>query len=135
MEYKEDGIDLARPTIILYDYKCFAFEKEFFYYAISSKTRFFILSKNTLGLLIFLHSKKVFVCVIQPNFFPCSMYTLTYSETEFKEFEPRLKSARNRFQLSVGLYLANFEMKWNQPYLSRGLNLSRGSNSLNSASD
>ena len=49
--------------------------------------------------------------------------------SEFNEFEPRLKSAKNRFQLSVCLNLENCNT-----ILSRGLNLSRGSNSLNSAS-
>ena len=53
---------------------------------------------------------------------------------EFNEFEPRLKSAKNRFQLSADLNLKKYNFKWNQPYLSRGLNLSRCSNSLNSAS-
>jgi len=43
-------------------------------------------------------------------------------EMEFKEFEPRFKSAKTRFELSA-----------NQPYLSRGLNLKCRSNSLNSA--
>ena len=55
---------------------------------------------------------------------------------EFKEFEPRFKSAKTRFKLSAGLtleHLINF--KWNQPYLIRGLNLNRRSNSLNSATD
>ena len=47
---------------------------------------------------------------------------------EFNEFEPRLNSAKNRFQLSAGL---NFEadghdFKWNQSYLSRGLNSASG---------
>ena len=47
-----------------------------------------------------------------------------------------IKSAKNQFQLSAGLNLQklDYNFKWNQPYLSRGLNLSRGSNSLNSAS-
>ena len=43
-----------------------------------------------------------------------------YSVSEFNEFEPPLKSAKNRFQLSAGLNLET---------------LSRRSNSLNSASD
>ena len=43
---------------------------------------------------------------------------------EFKEFEPRFKSAKTRFKLSAG--------KRNQPYLNRDLNLNRRSNSLNS---
>ena len=52
------------------------------------------------------------------------------SVSEFNEFKPRLKSPQNRFQLSAGLNLEklNTIFKWNQPYLSRG------SNSLNSAS-
>ena len=59
-------------------------------------------------------------------------------EMEFKEFEPRFKSAKTRFKLSAGLNLETFDtilsnFKWNQPYLSRGLNLNRRSNSLNSA--
>ena len=56
-------------------------------------------------------------------------------KTEFNEFEPHLKSIKNRFQLSVGLNLENIEnsFKWNQPYLSRASNLSRSFNSLNSA--
>ena len=56
--------------------------------------------------------------------------------SEFKEFEPRLKSAKNRFQLSAVLNLEKIEynFKWNQPKLSRSLNLNRGLNSLNSAS-
>ena len=56
------------------------------------------------------------------------------SEAEFKEFEPRLKSAKTRVKLSAGLNLW-YNFKWNQPYLSRGLNLSHRLNSLNSASD
>ena len=55
------------------------------------------------------------------------------SVSGFNEFKPRLKSPKNRFQLCDGLNLEKFN--WNQPYLSPGLNLSRGSNSLNSASD
>ena len=56
--------------------------------------------------------------------------------SEFNEFKPRLESPKNRFQLSTGLNLKKVEynFKWNQPYLSRGLNLNRSSNSLNSAS-
>ena len=46
--------------------------------------------------------------------------------SEFNEFKPRLKSPKNRFQMSVGL---NNNFKCNQPYLSRGLNLGRRSNS------
>ena len=44
--------------------------------------------------------------------------------SEFNEFEPRLKSAKNRFQLSAGLNLEKF---------NTNLNLSRGSNSSNPA--
>ena len=56
--------------------------------------------------------------------------------SEFNELKPRLKSPQNRFQLSAGLNLEkiNYNFKWNRPYLSPGLNLIRGSNSLNSAS-
>ena len=53
----------------------------------------------------------------------------------FNEFEPCLKSAKNRFQFSIKRRLKSlsneYNFKWNQPYLSRGLNLSRGSKSLN----
>ena len=54
---------------------------------------------------------------------------------EFKEFEPRFKSVKTRFKLSAGSNLETFDtiLKWNQPYLSLGLNLNRHSNSLNSA--
>ena len=52
--------------------------------------------------------------------------------SEFNEFKPRLKSPKNRFKLSAGLNLEKFNT-WNQQYLSPGLNLSRGSKSLNSA--
>ena len=56
---------------------------------------------------------------------------------EFKEFEPRFKSAKTQFKLSAGLNFGNicYKFKWNQPYLSRGLNLNHRSNSLNSATD
>ena len=38
-------------------------------------------------------------------------------EIEFKEFEPRFKSAKPRFKLSAGLNLETFDTiyKWNQP--------------------
>ena len=54
---------------------------------------------------------------------------------KFKEFEPRFKSAKTRFKLSAGLNLETFDaiLRGNQPYLNRGLNLNRRSNSLNSA--
>ena len=47
------------------------------------------------------------------------------TESEFNEFESRRKSPKNRFQSKK----IEYNFKWNQPYLSRG------SNSLNSASD
>ena len=58
---------------------------------------------------------------------PCCanpIYTTTVSE--FNEFEPRLKSTKNRVQLSAGLNLETwiYNFKWNQPYSSRDLNLS-----------
>ena len=37
---------------------------------------------------------------------------------EFKEFEPRFKSAKTRFKLNIW-----YNFTWNQPYLNRGLNL------------
>ena len=54
---------------------------------------------------------------------------------EFKEFEPRFKSAKTRFKFKGRLKSWNiwYNFKLNQPYLSRGLNLNRRSNSLNSA--
>ena len=45
---------------------------------------------------------------------------------EFKEFKPRFKSAKTRFK-SWNIW---YNFKWNQPYLNRGLNLNRRSNSL-----
>ena len=56
--------------------------------------------------------------------------------SEFNEFKPRLKSARTRFSIERRLKSWNIEynFKWNQPYLSRRLNLSRGSNYLDLAS-
>ena len=48
---------------------------------------------------------------------------------EFKEFEPRFKSAKTRLK-SWNIW---YNFKWNQPYLNRCLNLNRRSNSLNSA--
>ena len=44
---------------------------------------------------------------------------------EFKEFEPRFKSAKTQFKLNI-----RYNFKWNQPYLNRGLNLNRRLNSL-----
>ena len=57
---------------------------------------------------------------------------------EFKEFEPRFKSAKTRFKFSTGLNLETFDTilsGTNRPYLNRGLNLNRRLNSLNSATD
>ena len=59
----------------------------------------------------------------KPNIFVFPM-------SEFNEVEPWLKSAKKRFQLSPGLNKIEYNFKWNQPYLSRHLNLSRGSNSF-----
>ena len=48
----------------------------------------------------------------------CEMYkllfcegggVLVYQEMEFKEFEPRFKSAKTRFKLSAGLNLETFD--------------------------
>ena len=54
---------------------------------------------------------------------------------EFKEFEPRFKSAKTRFKLSVGLNLETFDsiLSGTNHILNRGLNLNLRSNSLNSA--
>ena len=74
----------------------------------------------------------------QPKISSLCCKTLTYtfiylnpqdSESEFNEFEPPLKSSKNRFQMSAGLKI-KYHFKWNQPYLRYGLNLSRGSNSF-----
>ena len=60
-----------------------------------------------------------------------------WPEMEFKEFKARFKSAKTRFKLSAVLNLDSlniwYNFKGNQPYLNRGLNLNRRSNSLNSA--
>ena len=52
------------------------------------------------------------------------------TESEFNEFNPRLKSPKNRIQSTARLksWKNEYNSKWNQPYLSRG------SNSFNSAS-
>ena len=66
-------------------------------------------------------------------------------KTGFGRFRPRLKFIkfghwkhrnlqRNKFLEQISGKI-EYNFKWNQPYLSCGLNLSRGSNSLNSASD
>ena len=56
-------------------------------------------------------------------------------EMEFKEFKPRFKSAKTRFKLSAGLNLETFDtiLSGTNHDLSRGLNINRRSNSLNSA--
>ena len=62
--------------------------------------------------------------------------------SEFNEFKPCLKSPKNQFQLSATKTLQSLwnaglnleQINWNQQNLSRGLNLKRGSNSLNSTS-
>ena len=56
---------------------------------------------------------------------------------EFKEFEPRFKSAKIRqnpvlIQRRLKSWNILYNFKWNQPYLNRGLNLNRRSNYLNS---
>ena len=58
------------------------------------------------------------------------------SEFEFNEFEPRLKSAKKLVSIERRFKSWNIKhnLKWNQPYLSCVSNLSRGSNSLISAS-
>ena len=54
---------------------------------------------------------------------------------EFKEFEPRSKSAKPRFKLSAGINLETFDtiLSGTNHILNRGLNLNRRSNSLNLA--
>ena len=65
-------------------------------------------------------------------FFTGSLFEITITEAEFNDFKPRLKSVKNRFQLSAGLNLEKLDtILSEQPYLSRGLN----SSSLNSASE
>ena len=55
---------------------------------------------------------------------------------EFKEFEPRFKSAKTRFKFSAGLNLETFDtiLSGTNHYLNHGLNLNRRLNSLNSVS-
>ena len=50
---------------------------------------------------------------------------------EFKEFEPRFKSAKTQFKLSAGLNLETFDTVLSGT--NHGLNLNHRSNSLNSA--
>ena len=54
--------------------------------------------------------------------------------SEFNEFKSRLKSLNFLIECWHKSWKIEHTFKWNQPYLSRGLNLSHGSNSLNSAS-
>jgi len=58
------------------------------------------------------------------------------SVSEFNEFKRRVKSPKNWFQLSASLNLEKFNKTFSgtKTYLSGRLNLSRRSNSLNSAS-
>ena len=64
-------------------------------------------------------------------------YIFMSPESEFNEFKPRLKSPKKPVSIQRRLkpWKIKYNFKWNQLYLSRGLNLSRGSNSLNSASE
>ena len=57
---------------------------------------------------------------------------LRRAESEFNEFKPRFKFSEH--QLINKSWNIEYNFKWNQPYLSRISNLSRGSSSLNSAS-
>ena len=70
--------------------------------------------------------------------FQKSKTTFNCSEMEFKEFKPRFKSAKIRqnpvlMKRRLKSWNIWYNLKWNQPYLNRGLNLNRRSNSLNSA--
>ena len=59
----------------------------------------------------------------------------TTSESEFNEFEPRLKSVKNRFQLSSCLNFETLNTILVKPTIFEPrLKFKRGSNSLNSAS-
>ena len=55
--------------------------------------------------LLLLPELETFVTSRVGNF--CVQYSL--SEMEFKEFEPRFKSAKTRFKLSAGLNLETFD--------------------------
>ena len=68
--------------------------------------------------------------ILQENIKKLSELNTFNLVSKFNEFEPRLKYAKNWFQVSAGLNLEKF--KWNKQNLSRGLNLNRSSNSLNS---
>ena len=60
-----------------------------------------------------------------------------YSVSEFHEFRPHLKSLIQPvlFDRRLKSGKNQYKFKWNQSYLSRDLNLNRGSNSLDSASE
>ena len=58
---------------------------------------------------------------------------LNWPEMEFKEFQPRFKSAKTWFKLSAGLNLETFVTILSETNQSRSLNLNRRSNSVNSA--
>ena len=55
--------------------------------------------------------------------FSC-VFVSKIAKSEFNEFEPRLKSTKKPVLIKHGLKSLNIEynFKWNQPYLSRGLN-------------
>ena len=38
----------------------------------------------------------------------CNSFLLNFTESEFNDFEPRLKSTKNRFQLNAGINLEKF---------------------------
>ena len=63
----------------------------------------------------------------------CNNLVMKYPEMEFKEFEPRFKSAKTRFKSSAGLNLETIDTILSGT--NRGLNLNRRLNSLNSATD
>ena len=55
------------------------------------------------------NSNYEFCKINQPKFEILHVYsTVTQSVSEFNEFKPRLKSAKNRFQFSAGLNLKRF---------------------------
>ena len=81
-------------------------------------------------LLIFFNNEFVGHCAAYHRF-KVEFTTQILHVSEFNKFEPRLKSAKNRFLYSTGMKSWNikYNFKWNQPYLSRV------TNSLNSASE
>ena len=54
----------------------------------------------------FQQTKKLYT-ELKKKFFSLSI-SVTIAEAEFKEFEPRFKSAKTRFKLSTGLSLETF---------------------------